>query len=240
MNIILEEIFANRDAEYRVFSQKLLPNVSPDKILGLRSPMAHSIAKKYANTKEGNDFLTSLPHTHYDENMVHAFILGRTKCSLEEMKLLISRFLPYIDNWGVCDGLSSSLKSSFKSPELVYDFIIGLTKSNHPFTVRFGLVCLLNYYICKEHLEQILSICQKLSKRNGCAKISPASEDYYIDMAIAWLVSFCLIKEYESTIFVIENGLLSPWVHNKSIQKAIESYQISQEKKNHLRSLKIK
>lgn len=240
MNVILEEILANRDEKYKAFNQKLLPSISQDTILGLRSPIAHSIGKKYANTKEGNDFLNSLPHNYYEENLVHAFILSNKKCSYEEKKEHIIKFLPYINNWGICDGFSSALKSFFKSPRQSYDFVLSLTKSPHPFTVRFGLVCLINYYICEEYIDTILSLCVELSKRDAILPIAYASDEYYIDMAIAWLMSFCLIKEYDKSIFVIKNSLLSKRIHNKSIQKSLESYQISQEKKNYLRSLKIK
>lgn len=229
----MNEIIKNADSNYKEFHKKLLPNIGEDSILGLRSPLAESIAKKYANTKEGEDFLNSLPHNYYDENVVHAFILGKLNCNNEnDNKVLqkrIEEFLPYVDNWAVCDGLCSHLKKFFQNPRSVYDFVIECTKSHRVYTVRFGLVSLLNYYIDEQHIYDILKICQSIR-----------SEEYYVNMAISWLISFCLIKEYEKTLPIIEKNCLSKWVHNKSIQKAIESYRIDKDKKDYLRSLKIK
>ena len=145
------------------------------------------------------------------------------------MKEKIVAFLPYVDNWAVCDGLCAHLKNFFKYPNDVYDFVLECVNSDKVYTKRFGLVCLLSYYIDKEHIKDILSICK-------CIK----SQEYYVNMAVAWIISFCLIKEYDSTIPIIEEKSLDRWVHNKAIQKACESYQISDEKKTYLRSLKIK
>ena len=229
MDTILNEILENRDLEYREFHKKLIPNIEEGKILGLRSAIAHTIAKKYANTSAGEDFLHSLPHRYYDENIVHAFMLGRIKKDKGAIKDLITEFLPYVDNWAVCDGLCAHLKSFFKSPEDVYDFVLECVKSKEPYTIRFGLVCLLDYYISDTYIDDILSICKSVK-----------SEEYYVNMAIAWLISFCLIKEYEKTISLIEKRTLDKWVHNKSIQKALESYRVPLDKKDYLRSLKIK
>ena len=229
MDTILNEILENRDSKYKEFHKKLIPNVDEDKVLGLRSPVGQAIAKKYANTKEGEEFLSSLPHRYYDENIVHAFMLGRLKKDKGAIKDLIIAFLPYVDNWAVCDGLCAHLKNFFKSPDDVYDFVIECTKSDKTYTARFGLVCLLNYYIDEKHISDILEICQSIN-----------SQEYYVNMALAWLISFCLIKEYDNSITLIEKGALDKWVHNKSIQKALESYRISSDKKDYLRSLKIK
>lgn len=229
MSIILKEIMEKADPAYKEFHKKLIPTVDESTLLGLRSPFAKEIAKKYANTSIGEDFLNSLPHKYYDENVVHAFMLGKLKCDNRSLEKRISEFLPYVDNWGVCDGLCSHLKNFFKKPECEYDFVIQCTKSSLTYTVRFGLVCLLNYYINERYIDEILKIA-----------LSVKSEEYYINMALSWLISFCLIKQYEKTLPVIECKGFDKWVHNKSIQKAIESYRISEDKKAHLRSLKIK
>ena len=229
MDIILKEITEAKDLGYRDFHARLMPTVDRERILGLRSPAAQRIAKKYAGSYEGELFLSSLPHRYYDENIVHAFMLCHLKCPLEELKDRITRFLPYVDNWAVCDGLCAHLKCFFKNPREVYGFVLEAVKSTHPYTVRFGLVCLLNYYIDSEHIDDILRICRELK-----------SDEYYVNMAIAWLLSFCLIKEYEATIPLIEERILDKWVHNKAIQKSIESYRIDKDQKAYLRSLKIK
>ena len=229
MDIILNEIIKNADPNYKEFQGKLIPNIERDKILGLRSPMAQAIAKKYVGTNEGDLFLHSLPHRYYDEDIVHAFMLGRLRDDTEEIKSLVINFLPYVDNWAVCDGLCAHLKNFFKIPCQVYDFVVDCTKSDEPYTIRFGLVCLLNYYITPQYIDSILEICVNIN-----------SGEYYVNMAVAWLLSFCLIKEYEKAIKLFEAKCLDKWVHNKSIQKATESYRISKDKKDYLRSLKIK
>lgn len=236
MTRILEEIREKADPAYKVFHQKLIPTVDPERVLGLRAPFAKAIAKKYASTSEGEAFLCNLPHRYYDENIVHAFMLGRLKCTQDELKCKLIRFLPYVDNWAVCDGLCAHLKSFFRKPQEVYSFVrscaLGIPIPQLPkstYTVRFGLVCLLSYYIDKEHLEDILSICQSIK-----------SDEYYINMAVAWLVSFCLIKEYDGTLPLIKEKRLPVWVHNKAIQKARESYRITKEQKEYLNTLKIK
>ena len=229
MNEIFEEIIKNADPVYRDFHKKLIPTVPEEGVLGVRAPVLHSIAKRYAKTQEGEAFLRNLPHKYYDENVVHAFMLGRLACEAEELKARIIEFLPYVDNWAVCDGFCAHLKEFFKKPEDVYDFVVGCTKSDRTYTVRFGLVCLLNYYIDNEHIDGILGICKSI-----------VSQEYYVNMALAWLVSFCLIKQYEKTIPIIDDCVLPKWVHNKSIQKAVESYRIDSDKKEYLKSKRIK
>lgn len=228
METILKELMECTDLKYKEFHQKLIPSVEGETVLGVRSPIAQKIAKKYANTDTGNKFLTSLPHKYYDENMVHAFMLGNLKCSACELQGKIVDFLPFVDNWAVCDGLCAHLKNFFKKPNEVYDFVLSCVHGKGTYTIRFGLVCLLNYYIDQAHIEDILNLCKSIK-----------SDEYYVNMALAWLISFCLIKEYNSTIAIIEEKSLDKWVHNKSIQKAIESYRIDGDKKAYLRSLKI-
>lgn len=229
MSIILEKILAHRDLGYRDFHKRLIPTVEESCILGLRSPDAMKIAKEFAFSSEGTEFLKSLPHRYYDENIVHAFMLGRLKCPHGELLVKLKEFLPYVDNWAVCDGLCSHLKLFFKDLEASYPFVLECLQSSSVYTVRFGLVSLLNYYINEKYIEDILKIA-----------VSTVSEEYYINMANAWLVSFCLIKEYEKTVPILEKQLLSTWTHNKSIQKALESYRIDRCRKNYLRGLKIK
>ncbi len=229
METILNELLACADSDYKSFQSKLIPTVSKDLVLGVRAPMAQKIAKKYANTDTGMLFLSSLPHKYYDEYILHAFMLGYQKCSISEKEVLIKAILPFVDNWAVCDGLCAHLKDFFKNPDDVYGFVLQCTKSHQPYTVRFGLVCLLNYYIDKKYIDDIFKICKETK-----------SQEYYVNMALAWLISFCLIKEYALSLPLLEQKCLDRFVQNKSIQKALESYQIDDEKKMYLRSLKIK
>lgn len=227
MNKILEEIILNKDEDYKAFHSKLVPNVS--NILGLRGPKAKEIAKKYANTDIGNDFLNSLPHTYYDENLVHGYMLGYLKADTDTLKKQIVDLLPYVDNWAVCDSMVCGLKKFFKDIDKVSDFIFSCLKSDKVYTVRFGVVSLLSYYINDKYIDRVIESTLKIK-----------SEEYYIKMAIAWLYSVCLVKQYEKTLPIIESKLLDKWTHNKAIQKAIESFRITKEQKEYLRTLKIK
>ncbi len=227
MNKILEEIILNKDEGYKDFHSRLVPNI--DNILGLRGPLAKQIAKKYANTDTGNDFLHSLPHKYYDESLVHGYMLGYLKSDTDALKSRIIDFLPYVDNWAVCDTTVCGLKKFFKNPDSVSDFIFSCLKSDKAYTVRFGLVSLLSYYINDKYIDRVIESTLKIK-----------SDEYYIKMAIAWLYSVCLVKQYDKAIKVIENKLLDKWTHNKAIQKSIESFRITKEQKEYLRTLKIK
>jgi 3-methyladenine DNA glycosylase AlkD len=229
MNVILDEIIKNSDTAYKAFQEKLIPTICKESVLGLRAPLAQKIAKKYAQTSEGEDFLSSLPHKYYDQNIVHAFMLGLLKRPRAELRQLIIDFLPFVDNWAVCDGLVSHLKHFFEDKDGEIPFVLSCLKSNHTYTVRFGLVCLLSYYITDEYIDILIDIVTTIK-----------SDEYYINMALAWLVSFMLIKQYKKTVHLIENGCLDAWVNNKSIQKACESYQISSEQKTYLKRFKRK
>ena len=226
MNIILNEIMECRDSSYKEFHQKLIPTIDENTILGVRSPKAQAIAKRYADTDEGESFLSSLPHKYYDENIVHAFMLGNLRLSRDALWERILEFLPYVDNWAVCDGLVSHLKYFFKDKESVFPLVLSCLEGE-TYTVRFGLVCLLNYYISDEYMDKLLTACARIK-----------SEEYYINMALAWLVSFMLIKQYERTIPLLAGGALDKWVHNKSIQKALESYRLTDEQKSYLKTLR--
>lgn len=227
MDKILEEIILNTDTEYKLFQAKLIPGVN--NILGLRGPIAKSIAKRYANTDTGKMFLNSLPHTYYDENLVHGYMLGFLKCENEALKNHINDFLPYVDNWAVCDSMVCGLKGYFKDKELVSSYIFNCLNSNNVYTVRFGIVSLLSYYVNDTYIDRIIEETLKIK-----------SDEYYIKMAIAWLYSVCLVKEYDKSVRVIENKLLDKWTHNKAIQKSIESLRIADTQKEYLRTLKIK
>ena len=227
MNIILNEILENADKKYKNFQSKLIPTIDKDLVLGLRAPKAHDIAKKYANTETGEKFLSSLPHKYYDENIVHAFMLGNLKAPKDVLRKRLVEFLPYVDNWAVCDGLVAHFKSFYKDRDEALDFILSQLKSSEAYTIRFSLVSLLNYYVDPVHIDILISVASRLK-----------SEEYYVNMALAWLVSFMLIKEYEKSLPILKNGVLDTWVHNKAIQKSCESLRISTEQKSFLKTLR--
>ncbi len=229
MNLVTREILNNIDPSYKEFSSKLIPNIDSKIILGLRAPLARKIAKDFVLTSDGKFFLASVPHKYHDENLVHAYMLGYLKCTDDEMQQHLCSFLPYVDNWAVCDSLCASIKGFFKNLDIAYPFILDCINSNEAYTIRFGLVCLLDYYINNEYIDNLVSIAGKIK-----------SEEYYVNMAIAWLVSIMLVKQYKKTLPLLENGLLDTWVHNKAIQKACESYRISNEQKTYLKRLKRK
>ncbi|MBO5287633.1 MAG: DNA alkylation repair protein [Clostridia bacterium] len=245
INEILTEILTYADEKYKNFHSKLIPG--NDNVIGLRMPYAKEIARRYANTPLGNEFLASLPHRYYDEDIVHALMLGRLKADAGELKRLVSDFLPYVDNWAVCDSMCANLKNFFKKPSQVYDFVLSSLSSEYSFTVRFGIVSLLNYYIDSEHIDTILGECVRLSHlvedgvgwRKTPLGVSPYNENYYVNMAIAWLLSFCVVKEYSKAVKLFENRLLTKWVHNKAIQKSIESLRIDKATKEYLKTLKL-
>lgn len=224
MNEILDEILANQDLEYRDFHARLVPNVN--NLLGLRGPIAKKIAKKYVNTDTGEVFLNSLPHTYYEENLIHGYMLGFLK---ESINSRLEKFLPHIDNWAVCDSMVANLKKAFKDKDKMLPLLEKCLESKKEYYVRFALVSLLSYYIEPEYMPLVLKHIKEVT-----------NQEYYVKMANAWLISVCLVKEYERTLPLIREMSLDKWTHNKAIQKACESYRISKEIKDYLRSLKIK
>lgn len=224
---IEKKLLLKADGEYKKFHSALIPGI--DNILGVRVPEIRKIAKAYANTEGGFEFLSELPHRYYDENMLHGIIIGYTKAEYGVLEKYVHDFLPYVDNWAVCDSFVSSLKYFFKDKEKCLDLVRRLIGSDSVYKIRFALVSLLNYYVDNEHIDEALSL-----------TLSVTRDDYYVKMAQAWLVSVCLVKEYEKTVKVLESRLFSPWVHNKAIQKARESLRISKERKAYLNSLKVK
>lgn len=225
--IITDEIISLADPDFKEFNQKIVPNA--EGMLGLRSPKAKEIAKKYANCDTGCEFMSSLPHKYYDENLVHAYMLGFLKEDNKTVKEKVIAFLPYVDNWAVCDCMTMGLKKLFKNPDSLYDFVKECLNSKETYTVRFALVCMLSYYITDKYIDEVLALANSVK-----------SDEYYIKMAQAWLYSVALVKYYDKSVEFIKNANLDKWVHNKSIQKARESLRITNDKKDYLNSLKIK
>jgi len=226
-------LLAEQDLKYRDFHASLLPNIDKKKIIGVRVPTMRKIAKEFADSK----FLDKLPHKYFEENQVHLFVVERIK-DFDECLYRIEQFLPYIDNWAVCDGKSP--KALLKDEARFYAKICEWLKSTKPYTVRFGVNMLMNFFLderfSKEHLKLVAAIDENLFDDNGRAECP--TDRYYVQMVIAWYMATALAKQWDAAFPYIKGRKLSPWIHAKSIQKACESYRITQEQKEILRGLK--
>ncbi len=225
---IKDGLFALKDENYRRFHAKLIPDIPIDNIIGVRTPVLRKYAKEVAKLPESNIFLESLPHIYYEENNLHGALLSLLypKDIIAFMEQL-ERFLPYVDNWATCDMLSPKIFKKHLS--YVYERVQKWLQSDAVYTIRFGIVTLLGFYLDDAFEPEMLQLVANVR-----------SEEYYVNMAVAWYFSMALVKQYDATLPYIQNRVLEPWTHNKSIQKAIESRRIPQETKAYLRGLKIR
>ena len=226
MNEIQKYLFENQDTEYRDFQSKLIPDVDKEYFIGVRTPVLRKYAKELLKAGEYAGFLSELPHKYFDENQLHAFIISGIKdfdvCIAETEK-----FLPYINNWATCDQMSP--KCFAKNKEALLKNIYEWLESGETYTVRFAIGMLMSHFLDGDFDEKYLKTVSAVK-----------SEEYYINMMIAWYFATALAKQYETTLPFIENKALEKWTHNKAIQKAIESYRITDEQKAYLKTLKIK
>lgn len=225
---ITDGLFALKDENYRRFHAKLIPDIPIDNIIGVRTPVLRKYAKEVAKLPETNIFLESLPHIYYEENNLHGALLSLLypKDIIAFMEQL-EHFLPYVDNWATCDMLSPKIFKKHLS--YVYERVQKWLQSDAVYTIRFGIVTLLGFYLDDAFEPEMLQLVANVR-----------SEKYYVNMAVAWYFSMALVKQYDATLPYIQNRVLEPWTHNKSIQKAIESRRIPQETKAYLRGLKIR
>ncbi len=226
MTKIQKDLFKLRDEKYKAFLCPLIPTVHESSVIGIRTPELRAYAKKIYGTNIACAFLKNLPHEYYEENNLHAFLLERIK-NFDIAVDAVDTFLPFIDNWATCDGLNPKVFAS--NTDKLLSYIDIWLKSDYPYTVRFGIKMLMNFFLdgkfkYKYH-EKVMSV---------------SGDDYYIKMMVAWYFATALSKQYESTVSVFESKKLSKWTHNKAIQKALESYRISDEHKAYLRTLKVK
>lgn len=229
MNPLTQKLIENSETSYKEFHSKLVPDTLYP-LLGVRVPIIKNLAKNAIKSDRSTilEFISET-HTFYEEFMLHALLINSLSNDINELFSLIENFLPQIDNWAICDSFVSSLKTLKKHPKLTLNKVKKYLNSSHPYTVRFAIVTLLVYYLDDNFSEEIL----QLSIKN-CGK------HFYIDMAIAWLFSFALIKQYDVTIPYFKNNILTKFVHNKALQKAIESFRVSPNTKEHLKTLKRK
>ena len=223
---ITEQLFSMQDEKYKLFNCKLIPTVDPDTMIGVRVPMLRKLAKELNGTTEAQAFLSELPHKYYEENNLHAFLIALTK-DYDNCIAELEQFLPYIDNWATCDGLSPKV---FKKhlPELLEHIKVWIA-SEHTYTVRFAIGMLMQFYLDDAFDKQYTDLVAAVQ-----------SEEYYVNMMRAWYFATALAKQYDTAVMYLENQRLDVWTHNKTIQKAIESYRITDEQKQYLRSLKRK
>ena len=224
MTEIQELLFAKQDTKYRDFQAPLFPNINKEKMIGVRTPELKKLAKELYGKELANEFIETLPHQYFDENQLHAFIISLIKDYQTCLKE-VEKFLPFIDNWGTCDQLSPKVFAKHKDELIVA--IKKWLKSKHTYTVRFAIGLLLGLYLDDSFKEEYMELISNIK-----------SEEYYINMMIAWFFATALAKQYKTAIKYIEEKKLSFWVHNKTIQKAVESYRINDEQKVYLKSLK--
>ena len=222
---IRKELFRMQDTQYRDFQAKLIPNVLPDGMIGVRTPDLRKFAKQLVKQGEADGFLRELPHRYFDENQLHAFILSELK-DFDRCIGEVCRFLPYVDNWATCDQLSPKTFKKHR-PELL-EYVQGWLASHETYTVRFAVGMLMQHFLDEDFDP---------AYPEAVAKIR--SEEYYINMMIAWYFATALAKQYDAVIPYLENRRLDDWTHNKTIQKAVESYRITEEQKAYLKSLRI-
>lgn len=223
---IREKLFELQDTKYRDFQQGLIPSVEQKEFIGIRTPALRKLAKELYKAGELEEFFSDLPHRYFDENQLHAFAISEIKDFDVCMKAL-EDFLPFVDNWATCDQMSPKVFK--KNKKELFLHIKKWLGSDHTYTVRFAIGMLMQHFLDDDF---------DLSYPEMVAKIR--SDEYYINMMIAWYFATALAKQYDSILPFIEEKRLSVWTHNKAIQKSVESYRITDEQKTYLRRLKIK
>ena len=223
---IRKQLLEFQDVKYKDFQKNLIPTVDPESIIGVRTPELRKYAKQLVKENKTDEFLSDLPHKYFDENQLHAFILSELK-DYEKCVEEVCRFLPYVDNWATCDQMSPNVFKKHRT-ELM-EYIKQWLESDKTYTVRFAIGMLMQHYLDDEFDIGYAEMVQEVK-----------SEEYYINMMIAWYFATALAKQYDNILPILEQNRLDVWTHNKVIQKAVESYRIMPEQKAYLKSLKRK
>lgn len=219
-----ENLFELQDLKYRDFNSKLLPGIDKETIIGIRTPILRKFAKKFAKTEEATEFIQDLPHRYYEENNLHMMLITGIR-DYEQCLEEIQRFLPYINNWATCDF---SLPKCFqKHKEELLPEVQKWISSDQTYVIRYGIGILMRIYLDEDFQPSYLDLAA-----------SVRSEEYYVNMMIAWYFATALAKQWEAAIPYIEEKRLPQWVHRKTIQKAVESYRITPEQKEYLKSFR--
>ena len=214
------------DSKYKEFHSGLCPNT--ENILGVRVPVLRNYAKEISKQYEIEVLLKNIDNEYYEEVLLQGMLIGLSKeKDIEKILGYIKEFIPKIDNWAICDGFCAGLKITKKNKEIMREFIKPYLNSSKEFEIRFGIVMILDYYIEEKYLEENFKIFEHVK-----------NEEYYVQMAIAWAISICLIKYFDKTIDYLKISKLDKFTYNKSLQKGIESFRISEENKKNLRNMK--
>lgn len=224
-NVIRDRLFALQDIKYRDFQAKLVPNVNPDLIIGIRIPALRQLAKELAKDPDIAEFLWELPHHYFEENALHGLILAEGK-DYNECVAALDRWLPYVDNWAVCDTVKPKAFGK-NHPKLIKDIRRWL-RSRKPYTLRFALLMLMTHFLGDDFKPEYLDWAASVKH-----------DDYYVKMMVAWFFATALAKQYDAALPYLTEHRLDSWVHQKTIQKAIESYRISDERKTQLRAQRL-
>lgn len=218
---LLQRLFSLRDAKYQAFQARLIPNIYPKSIIGVRTPQLRALAKEMDRS-----FLCNLPHCYFEENQIHAFMLEREK-DFRTAVSDVDEFLPYVDNWASCDQLNPKVFKKHRDELLPH--IRCWIGSGHTYTIRFGIKMLMDHFLDDafhaEYPQMVADI---------------HSEEYYVRMMQAWYFATALAKQYDAVAPYIEHYRLEKWTHNKAIQKVVESYRITPEQKEYLKQFRVK
>ena len=221
---LYDKLIEEKDDKYKEFQTRLVPNIPPETIIGVRTPQLRKLAKEVFESGYRDGFLSDLPHKYYEENLIHFFVLAQIR-DFDDCVKAVDAFLPYIDCWPVSD--LASPKSFKRNHGKLLPYIKKWISSQHVYTARFGIRMLMNEFLGEDFKEEYLELA-------ACKK----GEDYYLKMMIAWFFASALAKRYDESVKYIENRRLDEWVHKKAIQKAVESYRVTDEHKEYLKSLR--
>ena len=221
MEEIQKQLFELQDMAYRDFHSRLMPDIDKETVIGIRVPMLRKYAKSIAGTELSEKFIKELPHRYYEENNLHMMLITGIKdyarCLTE-----IERFLPYIDNWATCDFPAPKCFEDHK--EELLPVIKRWIASSETYTIRYGIGMLMRLYLDEDFDPEYVRLV-----------VGVKSDEYYVNMMIAWYMATALAKQWDAVIPYIEDHCMSDWVHRKTIQKAVESYRITDEQKEYLK-----
>ncbi len=224
MNSIYERLLDMQEVAYGDFAAKLLPTLPRERVIGVRLPLLRKYARELAKTEQAKEFMRSLPHQYLEEDHLHAMLIGLER-DPQACFAALDAFLPYVDNWSVCDSLRPKALTKDRAATLAH--IRTYLQSEHPYTVRFGIELLMVYFLDEHFSPDYLALVAGVQ-----------SDEYYVNMMIAWYFATALAKQWDAAVPYLVERRLSEWVHRKTIQKAVESYRVSAEQKAYLKSLR--
>jgi len=223
-NDIQRRLFTMQDTAYQRFHSKLMPTVDPSLVIGVRTPLLRKLAAELAGTQQAEDFMKALPHKYYEENNLHAFLIESIK-DYHSCINALNAFLPFVDNWATCDSMAPKVLRCHL-PELLIESKKWLA-SEHTYTVRYGIGVLMKYFLDDEFSPEYAQTVADIQ-----------SDEYYINMMRAWYFATALAKQYDCAVKYLEKRVLDSWTHSRTIQKAVESFRVSPEHKEYIRSLR--